>query len=653
MRDALAAPPDIEQVALDSVEQIARIGSAHYDYATRELQWSDNLYRLLGAEPGAFAPLMQVEFERRFVHPDDRTLFRRLVSGTGTRVGEHERWRYRVIRLDGEVRTVDGRWRVERDTAGGPVRRVSIVHDVTDQVGAEAALRRSEARLVAAQQVAHIGDWEWVLPDGELVMSAEACRILGLSPADNPVTLERFERLVHPLDLGRLTGELSSVLADGGTFSVEYRIVRPDGEERVVVSAGRVVRDDGSWGIAGTVQDVTDRVRSEEQLRQAEKSEALGTLVAGVAHEFNNFLMAIGGSIELARASPESADQWLARGESSVRRAAEVVRQLLQVARREPPTQELVDVRTVVHEAVGLARATFDRRIALSADLSRDTPRVLADSGQLQQVLMNLLVNARDAVMERAEAPDQPSDFVPKVAVALQRAPRAEAGADGEQLVIVVTDNGVGIPPDICERIFDPFFTSKPPDRGTGLGLSTVQSIVAAHGGSIAVRSLPAGGTEFRISLPAAAEPGVATESAGPQPASARAESHGTILLVDDEDSVRDVAAAILQRAGYDVVSVDGGAEALARALRTPFDLVALDVNMPTPNGWETLDRLSEVQPGLPVLIVAGNATEADALDRGAVGLLEKPYARRELLHAVAHALAETPEKSRVAAHAG
>ena len=312
---------------------------------------------------------------------------------------------------------------------------------------------------------------------------------------------------IHPDDAARVRAEfISDLRGDMVQSSWEYRIVRPDGSIRYVISEREYERDEDGRAVAltGTILDITERKELEQLLLVSQKSEALGTLVAGVSHEFNNLLQVILANLHFAsRPSADAGDlqRRLRDASTAAEAAGALVQQLRQFARRDPPNRQPLDIAMLVRDTVDLLRSTSDRRIKLSVETPSPPPSIVGDSGQLQQVVMNLLLNARHAVLERyafLERSTQQSvgdGYEPYLSVRVER----ERDGDDPELpvgvLLIVEDNGIGMTEHTRERALDPFFTTKPSGQGTGLGLATVQGIVAEHGGSISLRSEPGQGT--------------------------------------------------------------------------------------------------------------------------------------------------------------
>jgi signal transduction histidine kinase/CheY-like chemotaxis protein len=421
----------------------------------------------------------------------------------------------------------------------------------------------------------------------------------------------------------------------------DFRMTTRDG--RVLETTWACVRlSDGST--VGIAQDVTERRRLEEELRQAQKMEAVGRLAGGVAHDFNNLLTVIQnyGSFVAAAVPPDSAasadiHEVLQAG----RRAAQLTRQLLAFSRRQLLQPRVIDVNRKVVDVVGMLRRVIGEDILLEMELAPTVWPVLADPGQIEQVLVNLAVNARDAM------PDGGTLRLRTEAVAIDAADaRTQQGVlPGEYVACVVEDTGVGIAPDVLPQIFEPFFTTKPTGEGTGLGLSTAYGIVKQSGGHVFAESEPGRGSRFTVLLPRRDEP---SPDIGSEPAPARPRGSETVLVVEDAPAVRTVVRRMLQQLGYTVLEAASGAEALGliETATREIHLVLTDVVMPDVHGRVLAECLLERDPSQRILYMSGY-TDDNVVRRGltksGVGFLQKPFTHDALARAVREALDGQP----------
>ena len=412
------------------------------------------------------------------------------------------------------------------------------------------------------------------------------------------------------------------------------------GERWLQAVAEPVLGPDGAvTGAVYILADVTERKGLAEQLRQSRKMEVLGRLAGGVAHDFNNLLTAVTGNVALllAGAPEQDPDRALLRAvDQAAWRAVELSRQLLRFSRRSPQGLRPTDLRTCLDEVAGILRRTMDPRIALEVRAGPRLWTVQADPGQINQVLMNLCVNARDAMPEGGQ-------LLLEAENARLDPGQALAHADarpGEFVRLRVRDSGVGIPPEVLPRLFEPFFTTKDPGQGTGLGLAVVAGIVRQHQGWVECSGAVNQGTCFDIYLPRDRGNTGVPAPAVPAPVPGGRE---TLLLVEDEHLLRELARTILEGYGYEVLVAEDGRQAVDTYRREQhrIALVILDLTMPGLSGRDTLGRLLQVNPQARVLLTTGFAAEAAAepVPEGALGVLPKPYRERDLAAAVRAAL--------------
>jgi signal transduction histidine kinase/ActR/RegA family two-component response regulator len=381
----------------------------------------------------------------------------------------------------------------------------------------------------------------------------------------------------------------------------------------------------------------SEKANLEEQLRQSQKMEAVGTLAGGIAHDFNNLLTGILGYADMlgmGNLSPEQSRKAAQVIERAARRAADLTQQLLGFARKGKYQNIPVDLHATIHEATSLLGRTLDKSISLQQNLRARDPFVLGDPVQVQQVILNLAVNARDAMGQGGTL------TFGTERVSLGSSPESQ-GAPGDYIKLTVSDTGCGIPPEVQQRIFEPFFTTKEQGKGTGMGLSMVYGIVKNHGGSICVASEVDSGTRFEILLPATERPQLVAED---DRVKTRTGQRATILVVDDEELVRQVAQTMLETMGFNVLTADDGQDAVAlyRESHASIDLVILDMVMPRLAGRETFRLLKEINPGVRAILSTGcsmDETTQRILDEGMLGFAQKPYVLDELSEAVIAAL--------------
>ena len=537
-------------------------------------------------------------------------------------------------------------------TAGGFAGAWYLLSDLTERIAAEGALRDSEARLRLALGVAGMSVWEHRIGSDQLRDLAIAPDSSGIR-VDDYGSFERFLQAVHPDDRERVARAHAAAIAAGGEFRVEYRITAADGAQRWIHTAGGVAHaaDGKRTRLVGVTLDITERVALEEQLRQAQKMEAVGQLAGGIAHDFNNLLTVISGNLEFAQSElppdlPAShpLHRDLQEIADAAARARSLVRQLLTFSRKQTIRPQRVRPGELLRGAERLLRRLIGEEIVLEVAIDDHGTSVDADPGQLEQVLMNLAVNARDAMLTARNGHPGRGGTLRIVTDAVQLAPRdAETWQPlqpGRYLRLTVRDTGHGMDATTLARLFEPFFTTKEIGAGTGLGLATVFGIVRQAGGAVRVESAPGQGATFTVLLPAAQSPEAPPSAVVALPAARRRVAR--LLLVEDEDPVRQTMRRILERHGYSVLEARNGAEALAlwRVERSTIDAVISDLRMPEMGGRELADRLRVEAPLLPVVYVSGYADDpAGHACTLREAFVEKPFAAETLLAALSAVL--------------
>ncbi|HET6229853.1 MAG TPA: PAS domain S-box protein [Longimicrobiaceae bacterium] len=536
---------------------------------------------------------------------------------------------------------------------GGTVLGI-FLRDVSERRAMEEALRARGEQLAAAQALARTGSWEWEVDSDRVDGSDELFRVAGCER--RPLALADVLLHIHPDDVGLVRASVEQARRSGEPFTLDHRLVRTGGEVRVVQTRGRVIGGPGPQRMMGTCHDVTERRRADEELRrshealrEAQKMEAVGRLAGGVAHDFNNLLTAIKGYAEmllmdLDEGSPLRAD--VHEIAHSAERAAALTRQLLTFSRRQVVQPRVVVLNEQVRHAEAMLLRLLGDEVTLVTELEPAAGSVLIDPGQADQVLVNLALNARDAM---------PGGGTVTVRTGMAVGPEADAAthgcrAPGPYCVLEVSDTGRGMDESTRARVFEPFFTTKARGEGTGMGLATVYGIVEQAGGCIHVRSEPGRGSTFRVYLPVADRDDADGEVDGGVPGPSRAAApaaSATILVAEDEAAVRSLVRRVLQREGYTVLEAADGREGLrvAREHAGPIDLVVTDVIMPVMSGRELADQLAVARPGVPVLFMSGYTDNVIAsrgdLEPG-VAFLAKPFGPDELAARVRDILRST-----------
>jgi PAS domain S-box-containing protein len=501
--------------------------------------------------------------------------------------------------------------------------------------------RRFETAIAATGQVVY----EWDIAVGTVRRSGSVLSVLGIPDRETPEGLHQWHSHLHPEDLKRVAGELEACLREHRTFEAEYRFRRGDGRWIYIRDRGffQYAPNGTPMQMLGTMVDVTERHNLEQQLRHAQKMETVGTLAGGIAHDFNNQLTGVMGHLDLLGVELDADDprrEHVRFAYRAAERCAELTSGLLAFSRRLTSHPRPVQLNSIVTETVGLLRHTLPATVRLATALEPELWTSLADPGQLQQVLMNLCVNARDAMPDGGEL----LLGTRNVTIGPDEVGRHPGAQRGEFVELRVHDSGCGIAADTLPRIFEPFFTTKSVGAGTGLGLAMVYGIVSAHHGWVEIDSTPGQGATFRVLLPRAqgAPPDLEAER--------RLRPRGgreTVLVVDDEPAVRDLATRALAGAGYQVVCAHDGDEALA-IYRTRTDLgrgtgavelVLLDLTMPGKPGRQVLAEMLTLDPQARVILSTGFTNGPGIADLGQLGFLSKPYRVHDLLDLVRRTL--------------
>ncbi|PTY08362.1 hypothetical protein DB347_01915 [Opitutaceae bacterium EW11] len=522
-----------------------------------------------------------------------------------------------------------------------------MIQDITELDRAEDARRESERRF---RQVAENIDEVFWLTDAstgqKFYVSPAYARIWGRSCEAVYADPLSWLEAVCKEDRERVRDALSAQV--GGTYDVEYRIVRPDGSVRCIHERAFPVKDSEgkTYRIAGVASDITQRRELEEQFRQAQKMEAVGQLAGGIAHDFNNLLTVIQlqSSLLVQRLKEDrESEQGMQQIMDAAKRASNLTRQLLTFSRRQTQTARTVDLGEVIGSMTKMLRRILGEDIMLESRFAPGLPPVYADPGMMEQVLMNLVVNARDAMPSGGRLTISIDSMMLDAEYVLAHPPAKE----GRYVCLEVTDTGCGIPPEIRTRIFEPFFTTKEVGKGTGLGLATVFGIVNQHRGWLELDSEVGKGTTFRIFLPALSQ--AAAEAAMGEETPAIRGGTESILLVEDESLVRALASAALRERGYRVYEADNAVHALEKwgSIQDKVDLLLTDLIMPGGvSGKDLADELMRRSPSLRIIYTTGHSTSAvgQQLDlKSGINYLEKPYSFSDLAVIVRRRLDEAP----------
>jgi PAS domain S-box-containing protein len=608
------------------------------------------------------------------LHPEDRE---RALAGCAEALASRESFRaeYRMRRRDGEYRWILNTGTPRFDSAGQFAGHIGSCLDVTETrqdrealriardelavrvaertaelLQANEALRESEQHYQMLTNLAPVGIFRTDAAGRCLYANERACQICGIGPED--ASQGRWDLILEPDDRLRLAAEWRKVVAGSGVGSVEHRIVRRDGSTVWALTHFAAERGSGGTvtGCIGTVADISDRKRAEEenrrleaQVQHAQRLQSLGIMAGGLAHDFNNLLTIILGNarIALSDVPPESpAVAKLAEIETATSRAAELTSQMLAYSGKGRFTLRTVNLSRLAEEIANLLQTVVSKKTAVQFNLASDLPPIEADDAQIRQIVMNLIANAAEAIGEGGGVIRISTGVVDADRTYLSGTYFDDQLPAGRYVYLEVWDTGCGMTAETQTKIFDPFFTTK--FTGRGLGLAAVIGIVRAHRGALMVSSQPGRGSTFRLLFPGTDK---AEEVRPEEPAGARVwQNRGTILVVDDEPGMRNLARAILENSGFTVLTACDGADAIGVFGRHAGEVAAivLDLTMPVMNGEEAAAELHRMRAEVPIILSSG-FSEQDVAGRfpgkSLAGFLKKPYQPAELTETVQRAI--------------
>ena len=614
---------------LSESQRIAHIGGWSWDLRG-PIDWTVETYRIYGVSPETFIPT--VESLVNLLHPEDRPAMQRWLTAcaAGEKPGDLE---FRAISPDGAVRFLSGRGSLERDAENRPVRMVGTAQDITERKRIEAALRETTARL------------------GAIMDSINALIYVADMKTHELLFMNKYGRDIWGESAGKTCWKTLQEGQSGPcAFCTNDRLIRQDGTPGEVFAwefqntvnnhwydcRDQAIRwDDGRLVRMEIATDITERKKLEAQLRQAQKMEGLGTLAGGIAHDFNNILSAIIGYCNIAEMKlPEDHQVRLDLEQilEAAERAAILTQSLLTFSRKQPVKMELLKLNSVIGKFEKFLLRLLREDIELKTRYSAEELTILADRGQMEQVVMNLVTNARDAMPAHGVLTIETKPVTLDESFAAARG----YGRAGEYVMLSVSDTGAGMDEETKRRIFEPFFTTKEVGKGTGLGLATVYGIVKTHDGFIDVYSEPERGTNFHIYLPL-----VHSTEKGKEPVrQASAPLKGgteTILLAEDDASLRKMTTTVLRHMGYTVIVAENGREAVDKfiANKDAIQLVILDGIMPRLSGKEAYREIAALVPGIRCIFMSGYAEDVftkDGIMQFDVEFISKPVTPSVLL---------------------
>jgi len=589
---------------------------------------SPSVERVLGYIPASLVGVKVAEI----LHPEDVSGVGEAIEAAASHIGDPDH----ATVVEARFRHKDGSWRILegiiKRLLGSPsvTGFVVDIRDVTDRKRSEEALRESAVELKEAQHVAQLGSWSWIVMSDTATWSEELYNIFGRDPELPAVSYKDQSGFYTAESWTLLDKTVKQTLESGEPYELELEVLRTDGTTRRILTRGAAIRDQNGRVIRlhGTAQDITEQKRLEAQFIQAQKMEAVGVLAGGVAHDFNNLLTVINGYSDfllndLASDDPKRDD--LEQIKRAGQRAASLTSQLLAFSRKQVLQPRILELNDAILEASTILGRLIGEDIGLVVVPQPGLGLVKADPGQVQQIIMNLAVNARDAMPQGGKLTIEAAN----VDVDQNYVRRHPAGSVGRYVMLAISDNGMGMDAETQSHIFEPFFTTKGPHKGTGLGLSTVYGIVKQSDGFIWVYSELGKGTTFKIYLPRVE--GEVSEFASYGMEELSLQGNETVLLAEDEPSMRTLAARILRAQGYTAIEASNGEEAVRIAQEFPGEihLVLTDVVMPEMSGSTMVSRLEAARPGIKVLFVSGYPTSAivhhGVLDPN-VAFLPKPF---------------------------
>lgn len=636
------ADPDHPSSRLEMATRTARIAVWEWDFQKDTLYWSPVFFEILGISRAEFSGQAS-DFIDRLV-PEDRERVQKAVENH-VEHGTPYDLQYHMIHADGHRITLVATGQVRHDNEGNPYRMVGTVQDVSERMSLA-------EKLLRAERIGRIGHWELDIPENTLSWSPETFRIHGLDPDDAQPNVEEAFSFYHPEDVGRVSENFERVFETGELRGVNARLKLKNGDIRHVYADGIAsdFDDDGRpIRIFGILHDRTEFVMKEEQLKRSQKLEAVGQLAGGIAHDFNNLLAVIHGNLELLLEDEEThtmpAEEridTLTSAIAAARRGAELTRNVLAFASKSRLEPKCVVVNDLIEETGNWLSRMIPSTIKVQTDLRAEGVTCLLDPAGFQSALVNIVVNARDAMPEGGTLTIK-SD---RVAAAAPLPPELSSRSSSEAfLVVSVTDTGSGIAPNILDKVFEPFVSTKAPSTGTGLGLSMVQGFALQSGGAVTISSDEGIGTCVCMYFPELKSKLVRRDDkATAQSVQPQSTKKQRILVAEDQLEVLAVVSRVLKAAGYDVEPATSGDLAYELFQENgPFDLLLTDVVMPGDKSGPALAQACRgLAPDLPVVFMTGYASEHLVLGnrlRAEDIRLMKPVPKSELLGAIRQAL--------------
>jgi two-component system cell cycle sensor histidine kinase/response regulator CckA len=616
---------------LELATSAAHIGVWDWNIQKNELLWDDGMFTLYGAKKTHFGSAYDAWLSR--VHPEDQARCDEAIQ-QAMRMERPYDIDFRICWPDGTVRIIKADGQVIWGMDGTPLRMTGVNYDITDRKRAEAALQTTKEQLQQALIASNTGLWDWNTDTNEVYFSKEWKSQLGYGEEELANAFETWSALLHIEDRDSATAYVLAYLKNPvGNYRQEFRLRHKDGSYRWIAAvASFVTEPDGRQvRLLGAHSDITEHKQLEAQFRQAQKMEAVGRFSASVAHDFNNLLLVINGYSKMLTDRLPSEDprhkmaaETLAAGE----RASALTKQLLAFSRRQVLRLEPILLNDSIRAISTMLSRLLGDDVTLTLNLAPDLWSISADKGQFDQVVMNLAVNARDAM------PDGGAVTIVTHNVELTTDAPDTHGImpAGNYVQLSICDTGQGMSRETMAHIFEPFFTTKEMGKGTGLGLATVYGIVKQSHGYIFVDSAPEQGSTFHLYYPRVAAASIVEETAPVD----RARGSETLLVVEDQDSVRSLIVGVLMREGYRVIEATTVEDAVrvAASLPEPVKALVTDIVMPQMTGLALAERLREVWPDLKVFFMCGYSgiELSNLLDKPENACIQKPFLPKDLV---------------------
>ncbi len=633
-RKRMEAAARASEENLNRAQAVAQTGSWHLDIRHNVLKWSAETYRMFGIRPGQ---ALTLESFSACIHPADREAV--LGAWNAALRGAPYDIEHRIV-VGSETRWVRERAEITMDAQGNAVEAIGTVQDITERKKAEARINEQARLLELAHDAIMVRDME----DRILYWNRGAERIYGWT-AQEAISRKLQELLPKDTFNALKYEEAGKTILETGVWQGEFTTRTKSGEEVVVEARWTLVRDEqGSpKSILGISNDITEKKRFETQFLRAQRTENIGALASGIAHDLNNILTPLLVSVQVLKEEITGPDgkELLEDLEANVQRGASLVKQVLTFGRGMEGEHIPVNPKHIAREIKQIIHETFPKSVKFELRCPEDLWLITGNATQLHQVLLNLCVNARDAMPNGGKLSVQMENMMVDEAYA---AKKLEA-RPGPYVVITVADTGTGIPKEIQEKIFDPFFTTKAPGKGTGLGLSTTLAIVKGHDGFINCYSEPGKGAVFKVYFPANPTPG-ATEKAAVEQSKLPRGQNELVLVVDDEESILNLAQKVLKRFGYRVLLAKNGVEAVSLYAhrQKEIDVVITDMVLPIMDGPATIVALKALNPNIKIIGSSGLASRdgvAKATNAGIRHFIPKPYTAETMLDTLNEVLRE------------